>query len=47
MRIKKPYATGVNTMTTIIWLLVIIECLVYAALQPIDDKDDDIWSSGV
>lgn len=34
-------------MMNIIWLLIIIACLVYAALSPINDKDDDIWSSGV
>ena len=34
-------------MMNIIWLLIIIACLVYAALSPINDKDDDIWSSGI
>ena len=34
-------------MKEMIWLLIIIGCLVYAALKPIDDKDDDIWSSGI
>jgi hypothetical protein len=34
-------------MMNIIWLLIIIACLVYAALTPINDKDDDIWSSGI
>jgi hypothetical protein len=34
-------------MMNIIWLIIIIGCIVYAALDPIDDKDDDRWSSGV
>ena len=34
-------------MKTIIWLLIIIGCLVYDALKPIDIEIDDDWSSGV
>jgi hypothetical protein len=34
-------------MKEIIWLIIIIAGLVYAALKPIDNKDDDIWSSGI
>ena len=34
-------------MMNIIWLLIIIACLVYAALKPIDVDIDDDWSSGI